>query len=115
MLFVQESYYNADTSESQGKSGVYETSFESRGKLFRACRKEHGRCVGKVYIDKKNGRIAASWIFQEIAIGWVFQKEEEYEDTHEPYLREVWITVHTKMPKHTTEYYYDERPVKGKG
>jgi folate-dependent phosphoribosylglycinamide formyltransferase PurN len=55
------------------------------GDIFRASQKEHGRCVSKVYQDTDEGIIA---------VGWVFQKRERYEDSRETYIHETWISLY---------------------
>jgi hypothetical protein len=62
-----------------------------KGKLFRLLTKEHGRCTGKVYIDRKDGAT--------IHIGWVFQKRAQYTDSRETYLQETWATFATVTPR----------------
>jgi len=56
----------------------------NKGDVFRKLRKKYGKCTGKVYIDKKDGRT--------LHTGWVFVKNEKYEDTKEKYLHEVWAS-----------------------
>jgi hypothetical protein len=97
-MLVQEVYLNATERHRFGESGLYEPFTEDTGKLFRAYRSEFGRCVSKVYIDRKEG--------PPIAVGWVFIKRERYEDTREPYLREVWVTLYDEPPTVTRENYY---------
>ena len=77
-----------------GESGVYETRYENTGELFRAFKKEAGRCVSRVYHDEHG------------PIGWVFEKLVDYEDTGEPFLMETWVTVHAAEPTRTVEYHY---------
>ena len=84
-LYVQETYLNATEGHVIGESDVYETFTDDPGELYRAMRREYGRCISKVYVDSPNGPRA---------IGWVFQARDKYEDTGETYLREVWVTVH---------------------
>lgn len=66
------------------------------GEIFRAFQKEYGRCVSKVYRDTDDGPVA---------IGWVFQKREKYDDSNETFLREVWITLYDKW-EHRIEREY---------
>lgn len=98
-LHAQEVFINRDEGYRFGDSGVYETRAETRGELYRMAQEEYGRCEGKVYIDTPDGAKA---------IGWVFVGKARYEDTGEPYLREVWVTVHTAQPTTTIEHHYDE-------
>ena len=98
-IYVKESY----TALSEGRqvfygdSGFHESIYDNRGDLFRACQKEHGRCVSYMYHDDVGQ-----------PIGWVFQKSAKYEDTGEPYVSEVWVELHKSEPTHTVEYHYLE-------
>lgn len=98
-LYAEETSINRTKGYRWGDSGVYETCHETRGALYRAMRKEHGRCVGKVHVECKG---------KTLDIGWVFLKLDRYEDTREKYLRETWVTVHAAPPKKTVEYQYAE-------
>lgn len=73
-IYVQETYVNLDTDTRYGESEIYESFSDNVGELFRAFRKENGRCVGKIYVDMPDGKIRAT--------GWVFQKAK-----YEPLLR----------------------------
>lgn len=97
-LYVQETYINATEGYSFGESDVYETYFDTTGDLYRNCVREFGRCVGKVYVDPVDGG-------PPLQRGWVFQGRRRYEDTNEPYLREVWVMVHDAPPTVTREYH----------
>ncbi len=97
-LYVQETYRNATEDHGIGESDVYETFTDSPGDLYRAMQREYGRCVSKVYIDKAGG--------PPLAIGWVFQGRDKYEDTDETYLREVWVTLHDAPDTVTREHHY---------
>lgn len=54
-------------------------------RLFRLCAKEYGRCIGKIYVDTKDGETKA--------VGWVFQKRERYTDCKDTYIHETWVEV----------------------
>lgn len=108
-IYVQETYCkreDAENSEGEfftklihiGETGVFEAWTNDRGKLFRSLQREYGRCTGAVYTERPNGKARR--------IGWTFQKRVRYEDCNETYLREVWVTLHARMPKTTTKYYY---------
>ena len=56
--------------------------------------REYGRCVGKIYIDDNK------------QLGWVFESRQQYENSTEFYIREVWITVHSEPPTIVTKYHY---------
>ena len=88
-LIISESFVHVDIRYSE--IDPHETYFDTIGELFRYLQKEYGRCPGKVYIDTKSGKTFHT--------GWVFRKIDYYTDTHEPYLCEVWVSVHEKMPE----------------
>lgn len=77
-----------------GEHPVYETGHDTIANLFRSLQKEYGRCTGRVYHDDHG------------PIGWVFIKQEKYEDTNEPYLQETWVSLHDQPPTHTVQYHY---------
>jgi len=84
---VHESYVNATEGYRFGDN-TYEvegTVFEDMtpGEAYRWLVKEYGRCTGKVYRDTESAPLHC---------GWVFIKRDKYEDTGEPYTREVWVT-----------------------
>lgn len=79
------------------KTDVYETCCEDKGELFKSLVKAHGRCVSKIYLDTEG---------KPKEIGWVFLKKEKYEDSPKTYLQETWVTLYSKPPTKTTEYYY---------
>ena len=55
-----------------------------RGRIHGFCRREYGRCVSKVYIDRAGGAVQT---------GWVFERKEREEDNAESYMHEVWVTL----------------------
>lgn len=72
------------------ESGIYfdevtDTGDISVKRLFQLCAKAYGRCVGKMYVDTKDG--------EPKAVGWVFQKRERYSDCNETYIQETWVEV----------------------
>jgi len=103
-IFIQEEYVDVSDSEHQystGTSEVYETTYTTNevGDLYRALQKEHGRCVSKVYIDRKNG--------EPRAIGWVFRKRERRDHCYkssDTYLLETWVTLYSGKPITTVTY-----------
>lgn len=86
-MLISETYLNATEGHSIGESGIYTAFTNDVGKLFRFSQKEYGRCVSSQYVDTPNGG-------KPKRIGWVFQGNDKYSDTHEAYLREVWVTLH---------------------
>lgn len=97
-LFIQEDWVDATQQCRVGSSGIYEAYQTEIGKLFRDLQREHGRCTGKVYIDRKDGTRQH--------IGWAFEKMQKYEDCNKWYLQETWVTVHKAEPTRTIEYHY---------
>jgi len=89
-----EDYHLAGIYESE----VYETCYEDKGFLFKALVKEHGRCVGKIYIDDENDKSKE--------IGWSFLRREQYTDCAKTYLKETWVTLYSAAPTKTIEYHY---------
>jgi hypothetical protein len=90
-LQIQESFVNVTEGHRYGDSHWYEPYTADKGALYRALRREYGRCVSRVYIDTDAGAKA---------IGWVFVKRVEYDDAHRisdpskrTYLREVWVSL----------------------
>jgi hypothetical protein len=86
-----------------GESPVYETFTDKRGELFRAYRGEHGRCISKVYCERKCKDESDK------AIGWVFLARRPFEDDpSQSSLIETWVIVHTAPPTVATYYSYAE-------
>lgn len=84
-LKIRETFVNATKGHRFSEAGAYETFTEDRGELFRSLRREHGRCVSRVYVDTPKGAKP---------VGWVFQKRDSYsDDPHKTYLREVWVEI----------------------
>lgn len=90
-LYASETYVDAMAGHMIGESGWQETFTDSPGELFRCLRGEYGLCTGRMYVDAKTGGA--------VQIGWVFQKRVRYEDSHETYIREVWVEVSTTKPE----------------
>ena len=70
----------------------YEPYTDDLGQLFKSLRREYGRCTSRVYVDAPDGTADP--------IGWVFEKQVEYEDADRArltgrerlYNRQVWVT-----------------------
>jgi|SRR5215469_2190350 len=88
-LWVQEDYVHVEGEKatSLGKGEPYETRFEHRGELYRACRRDFGRCVSRVYVDGPTGNPRP--------VGWVFRKKTA---DSAPGLQETWVTVFSRNP-----------------
>ncbi len=93
-LYVEENWINASEGHRNGDSEIYETFTDNRGELYRAMRREYGRCVSKVYIN--DGQ----------PVGWVFQKRQQYDDSPETFLLETWVTVYSEPPTETIDHHY---------
>lgn len=59
------------------------------GRMFRSLQREYGACTGRVYVDRGD---------EAVPIGWHFTKKMRYEDTGEPYMRGVWVSLAVKHP-----------------
>lgn len=92
-MLIQETYVNKSEGYRLGETEPYEPYTDDIGELFRELQREYGRCVGKCYVDKKDGSSQA--------IGWVFQKRQKYDDCNETFLSEVWVTLYKSYDKHT--------------
>jgi hypothetical protein len=100
MLEIQESFVNATRGCRTGESDWYEPYTDDRGKLFRSLVKEHGRCIGKVYIDRRTpvagDALLAAYETDAIPVGWVFLKRTAYDRSQQTFLLETWVTVRDK-------------------
>jgi len=97
-IFVQEEFVNATDHYRSGSSDPEESSFATKGEVFRFCLKKFGKCVSKVYVDRKSGKPRA--------IGWIFEKLVKYDDCNKKFLQEAWITLHKAPCEHKTIYHY---------
>lgn len=84
-MLVSETFVNETRGWVYSESPPCEPWTFDLGRLFRYAQQEFGRCVSCVYVDTPAGPKK---------IGWVFEKRCEYEDTGEPYLRQVWVQFH---------------------
>lgn len=77
-----------------GEDVCNDTWIETSGELYRLSLREHGRCIGRVYVDRNVPNPNGEGTVQVTdAIGWVFQKRRPYEDApRKTYLHETWIT-----------------------
>ena len=83
-IWVVEDHINATEHYHMGEPEPYETYFTDRSHAYRELLREHGRCIGKMYV---NGR--------DEPVGWVFVKRDKYEDTGGPFLHETWVALVT--------------------
>ena len=98
-LFIQETFTNETENYRFGESDVYETGYSTVGELFRAVRREYGRCISRVYVDRANDAKP---------IGWVFERRAKYDDCNQTYLQHTWVTIHDALPTKTVKYHYAE-------
>ena len=98
MIYVSEAHVNATEGYRTGEEcEPYEVSEQTPGEVYRAfLRGFPARCTGKVYRDTPEGTLH---------IGWIFQWRDHYEDTGEPWLHEVWVTLHSAPPTRTITYH----------
>jgi hypothetical protein len=92
-LHTKETYINRDRDAIFGESEILETEFARIDELFLSLQREFGRCLSKAYIDDGD------------QIGWVFSSRQQYTDSNDTYIREVWVTVHNEPPTIITEYH----------
>lgn len=85
-VFVQD--YGTDNEKRfrGGDSEPYQSCFDTTGKLFKACLREHGRCLSKVYVDRDG---------KPMQVGWSFFKRATDKDHYDV---ETWITVYVQPP-----------------
>lgn len=94
-LFIHETYVNTTQGYIYGESDFYETFTGNLGQLFRSLQREYGK-AGKMYRDFQDGVTRQ--------VGWVFTGKALYEDTKEPYTREVWVEVATEVETIPKQY-----------
>lgn len=99
-LLLSETHVDATRNCRIGETEPTEAWTSDAGKLFRTLQREYGRCVGSVYIDTAEGNTKR--------VGWMFQKTERYEDTGEPWTREVWVTLHDAKDTVVRTHHYHE-------
>ena len=85
MLLVSETLVNETKNAIFSEVEPYEPSTDDIGQLFHYYQQEYGRCTSKVYSDRANGE---TW-----AIGWVFEKMNNYSDSKDMYLQKSWVTL----------------------
>jgi len=96
-LWINETWINAtEKNICCGDSDPYETFTDNTRILFKSLQKEYGKCISKMYIDKKDGPT--------IQAGWVFEKLQKYDDCNEKYLAQTWVTVYKSEPIKSVSY-----------
>jgi hypothetical protein len=56
---------------------------------------KYGKCISKVYEDMTTTDETTK-DNPPVAVGWVFEREDDYKDTGEKFTHEVWITLLSK-------------------
>lgn len=110
-LYVSEVFIDQNRNVIFGETQPYETHCTTPGELFKEMQSEYGRCVSRVYRDKKDRTVAVGWVFEKRMLyegwsrvdSWGDRKAKPDEDDY--YIREVWVTVHTAPPTRTVEYH----------
>ena len=105
-MLVSEEYVNVTEGYRFGNAEPYEPHTEDVGYLFRAYRRDYGRCVSSIYVDQRIDNSDGSFEIKTVRVGWVFRGKVEYEDTHESYIREVWVTLHDDVDTVKREAHY---------
>lgn len=83
-LQIRLKFRNATMNHRSGSDEIMESRFSKRKDLFRSCQKEYGKCVSKIYVDLDDTRHA---------VGWVFEKKMQYDDSKEFFQAETWVEV----------------------
>lgn len=97
MLHINEAWVDATRNLRIGESDVFESCYSTPSEVYRGAMREHGRCIGKVYVDR-GGSV--------LHVGWVFQKRVKYDDCDETFLRETWVTIHSAQDTVTRHVNY---------
>lgn len=84
---IKETFVNATKGWMLGERTYEDLWTDDRSKLFQSLKKEYGPIASPIYRDQLqvNGQMAS------IQVGYVFKGWQRYEDTREPYQREVWV------------------------
>lgn len=98
-MLIEEIAINRTENYRCGESGKYEPFTDDLGALFRSLQREHGRCVSRIYIDGGKAEDVK-------AVGWVFVRRRQYEDSAETYLAETWVTLYEREDTITHEHHY---------
>jgi hypothetical protein len=98
MRIVRETYVNVDKNAIIGENDMpqEDTIITGLKDLYKYGIKNFGRCVSKIYIDKKD---------KQLHIGYTFRKKMQYEDTKEFYTQETWLSLEHYKETRTKEYF----------
>jgi hypothetical protein len=100
-IYIQETWVNRSGGHMIGENEPYETWCETVGELFRAMQQEYGRCISKMYVDKRDTS-------EPLQVGWVFEQKDKYTDCNEEYLRETWVYVYKEKPALVPRHFVGE-------
>lgn len=80
----------------------YQTAYAKVGDLYRACLKQHGRCLGYMMVDVDNISHRVGWTFRrrptvEEMYGHSYGREKQRVPPHT--LLETWVEVFRSPPK----------------
>lgn len=90
-MLIQETYVNrTENYLCSEPDPPYEPWTDAIGPLFLSLQREHGRCIGKTWIDTDDGPQQ---------IGWCFEKRVKYTDCNDSFLLETWVTVFNSFEK----------------
>lgn len=96
-MWTKETHIDQDSNVLYWDSQWQESHNSTLGELFKGLQLEYGRCVGKIYRDRKDS--------PPLPIGGVFQKRVEYDDRPgKSYIREVWVEVSRVAPKQALQW-----------
>jgi hypothetical protein len=98
-LYTRYTFVNRTENHIIGEEPSFEEAFtDNRGRLFRSCQKEFGRCTSKMYRDVTGGPPAV--------VGWVFEGKDTYQGCprSSTYTREVWVEVLERPDKEREDY-----------
>lgn len=100
IIWIAETYVNKTEGYVFSETEPYESwaTVADKSQLFQKMQREYGRCVSHVYVDHKDGTSPK--------VGWVFERVDKYEDTHETYLREVWVHLFYQDERHRLHNLY---------
>lgn len=90
-MYIKETFINETEGYCFGGSDWNEAFTDDLGRLYRDLKSEYGN-ASNMYVDTADGTKK---------IGWVFTGKAKYEDTGEPYTRQVWVEVSSTKPQKT--------------
>lgn len=97
-LYLNETHISKNDDCIIGESGLVDSFFDtndSKGYILDELKKEYGKVVSKVYIDKpvwNHFGYIENYVPEHI--GYVFEKKMQYQDCKETYIHQVWVTLY---------------------